>query len=111
MVTMHAADLLRQPRAGRITTGGPADLVVIPPLADTPGDALLGTMRQHVRLVVIGGRPLMADEPLAAVFGTRRATARIAYVDSHRKRMDPALAARIAACPITEPGVLVEQES
>ena len=108
MVTVQAADLLRQPRAGRILTGGPADLVVIPPLADAPGDALLGTMRHQVRMVVVGGRPLVADEPLAPVFGTRRATARVAYVDSHRKRMDPALAARIAACPIAEPGVIVE---
>jgi cytosine/adenosine deaminase-related metal-dependent hydrolase len=108
MVTTRAADLLRQPRAGRIVVGGPADLVVIPPLADAAGDSLLRTERQDVRLVVVGGRPLVSDEPLAAVFGTRRATPRVAYVDSHRKRMDPALAARIAACPIAEPGVLVE---
>src|SRR5207244_11755805 len=39
MVTTHAADLLRQPRAGRIAAGGPAHLAVIPPAADGPGGA------------------------------------------------------------------------
>ena len=37
MVTASAAALLRQPRAGRLAVGGPADLVVLPPLAAEPG--------------------------------------------------------------------------
>ena len=107
MVTTHAADLLRQPRAGRIAAGGPADLAVIPPAADDPGDALLRTTRGDVRLVVVGGRPMVADPEWAPAFGARRLTPRVAYVDSIRKLMDPALADRIAACPIAEPGVIV----
>jgi len=108
MVTTDAGDLLRQPQAGRIVPGGPADLVVIPASADAPGDALLATMRHQVRMVVMAGRPLFADEALAPVFGKRGDTPRVAYVDSHRKRMDAALAARIAACPIAEPGVIIQ---
>jgi hypothetical protein len=115
-VTTNAADLIhpfdtaqgRQPGAGRIATGGPADLVVIPPFADNPGDALVETARRDVRMVVVGGRPLVADEALATVFGARRVTPRVVSVDSHRKRMDPTLAGRIAACPIAEPGVIVQ---
>jgi len=107
MVTIHAADLLRQPLAGRIAAGGPADLIVVPASADGPGDALLRTSRRDLQLVVAGGRPLVADAAYAPAFGARRATPRVAYVDSHRKLMDPALANRVAACPIAEPGVIV----
>src|SRR6185503_7347757 len=58
MVTTSAAALLRQPRSGRLTVGGPADLIVIPPFDDEQAAALLKTARRDVRLVTVGGRPI-----------------------------------------------------
>jgi cytosine/adenosine deaminase-related metal-dependent hydrolase len=107
MVTADAARLLRQPRAGTLTIGAPADLVVIPPLAAEPGRALLETRRGQVRLVVVDGRPLIADPELAPVFKARKVTARPFQVDSRPKLGDSGLVRRIAGCPIVEPGVSV----
>ena len=107
MVTSEAAKLLRQPRAGRLTMGSPADLVVIPPLAGEPGAALLDATRRDVRLVVVDGRPLVGDPEFAAVFKARRTTARPLRVDAVPKLGDSGLVRRIAGCPIAEPGVSV----
>ena len=105
MVTDRAAALLRQPRSGRIAIGGPADLLVIPPLADEPAAALLETRRRDVRLVVVDGRPLVGDPDLAPVFRARRVTPRPLMVDAAPKLADSGLARRIAGSPIAEPGV------
>jgi len=105
MVTTGAAALLRQQRPGRIAVGGPADLVVIPPFAAEPADALLKTTRRDVRLVMIGGRPLVGDPDLAAVFRARRVKLRPLRVDAAPKLADSGLVRRIAGCPIIEPGV------
>lgn len=105
MVTTSAAALLRQSRVGRLTVGGPADLVVIPPFADEPAAALLNTTRRDVRLVLVGGRPLVADPDLAAVFRARRVRVRPMRVDAAPKLADSGLVRRIAGCPIVEPGV------
>jgi cytosine/adenosine deaminase-related metal-dependent hydrolase len=105
MVTSEAAKLLRQPRAGRLAVGAPADLVVIPPLAEEPGAALLETRRRDVRLVAVDGRPLVGDPDFAAVFQARKVTPRSLRVDAAPKLADSGLVRRIAGCPITEPGV------
>ena len=105
MVTSAAGTLLRQPRAGRLTVGGPADLVVIPPLAENPGAALLEARRRLVRLVVVEGRPLVGDPDFAAVFQARKVTPRRLRVDAAPKLADSGLVRRIAGCPIAEPGV------
>jgi cytosine/adenosine deaminase-related metal-dependent hydrolase len=105
MVTTNAAALLRQPRAGRITVGSPADLVVIPSRDSSPADALLETTRGDVRLVMIEGRPMVADPDLARVFGARRNILRPLRIDTLPKLGDCGLVRRIVACPITEPGV------
>ena len=107
MVTSEAAKLLRQPRAGRLAVGGPADLIVIPPLAGDPGTTLLETRRRDVRLVVVDGRPLVGDPDFAAAFKARRITARPLRVDTLPKLGDSGLVRRIAGCPIAEPGVSV----
>jgi cytosine/adenosine deaminase-related metal-dependent hydrolase len=107
MVTRGAAGLLRQPRAGRIAVGGPADLLVLPMRAASPAEALLEATRRDVRLVTIDGRPLVADLDLAAVFQARRLTPRPFRVDSATKLGDSGLVRRIAGCPIPEPGVSV----
>jgi cytosine/adenosine deaminase-related metal-dependent hydrolase len=105
MVTTSAAALLRQSRSGRITVGGPADLVVIPPFASDPAAALLKTTRRDVRLVMVGGRPLVADPDMAAVFRARRVKLRPMRVDAAPKLADAGLVRRLAGCPIVEPGV------
>jgi cytosine/adenosine deaminase-related metal-dependent hydrolase len=107
MVTHDAAKLLRQPRAGRLAVGAPADLVVIPPLAENAGAALLETRRRLVRLVVVEGRPLVGDPDFAAVFQARKVTPRPLRVDTAPKLADSGLVRRIAGCPIAEPGVSV----
>jgi len=123
MVTTSAAALLRQPRAGRIAVGGPADLIVVvsPPTVrlkpDTTydgarafqvsGSALLDATRATLRLVVIDGRPMAGDPDFAPVFEARRVAARSIRVDETPKLAESGLARRIAGCPIREPGVAV----
>lgn len=107
MVTSGASALLRQPRAGRLSVGAPADLIVIPPLAEPAGAALLEARRRDVRLVVVAGRPLVGDHEFAAVFRARKVTPRRLCVDGVPKLADSGLARRIAGCPIVEPGVSV----
>jgi hypothetical protein len=105
MVTGDAGTLLRQRRAGRLAVGAPADLVVLPPLAGTPGATLLEARRRDVRLVAVAGRPLVGDPDLAAVFNARKVTPRPLSVDAASKLGDSGLVRRIAGCPIAEPGV------
>jgi cytosine/adenosine deaminase-related metal-dependent hydrolase len=105
MVTTGPSALLHQPKTGRLAVGGPADLVVIPPLDPDPAAALLKTARRDVRLVMVGGRPLVADPDLAAVFRARRTRLRPLHVDAAPKLADAGLVRRLAGCPIVEPGV------
>ena len=101
--------MLRLPAAGRIRVGVPADLMVIPPAADAPATALIHTMRRDVRLVTIGGRPLVGDPSLADIFRARRGGPRPITVDRAPKLADRVLARQIAGCPIAEPGVEVDE--
>ena len=105
MVTTDAATLLRQPRAGRLAIGAPADLIVLPPLADRPAAALLEARRRDVRLVVVDGRPLAGDREFSAIFRARKVTPRPLRVDGAAKIADSGVARRIAGSPIAEPGV------
>jgi len=109
MVTATAADLMLQPRAGRLAVDLPADLVVVPPCGDTAADALLAASRRDLRLVTLAGRPVVGDPDFAArIFQARIVSARSLCVDTTAKIADAALVRRIAACPIVEPGVSVE---
>ncbi len=108
MVTSTAADILRQPYAGRLTRGAPADLVVVPPLAGSPGESLLEASRKDLQLVVVGGQPLVGDRAFAAeVFTARHVSARPLTVDGTSKIAAAPLVRRISGSPIQEPGVLV----
>jgi cytosine/adenosine deaminase-related metal-dependent hydrolase len=104
MVTGVAADLIGQP-AGRLRVGAAADLLVIPRLADTAASSLLAATRADVALVVVGGRPRVGDRARADVFAARGIAPQRIRVDGAHKLADPALARRIAECPIAEPGV------
>jgi len=105
MVTTGPAALLRQSKSGQLTVGAPADLMVIPPFEPDPAAALLKTTRRDVRLVMVGGRPLVSDPDLAAVFRARRTRLRPLRVDQAPKLAESGLARRLAGCPIAEPGV------
>ena len=115
MVTTQAAALLRQPRAGRIAPGAPADLIVVP-AEGTPvvqndheragGEAILAATRRDLRLVVVDGRPLVGDADLAPVFDARRTSRRGLRVDDAPKLAESGLVRRIVGCPIQEPGVM-----
>jgi cytosine/adenosine deaminase-related metal-dependent hydrolase len=105
MVTTGPAALLHQPKSGRLAVGAPADLMVIPPFDPDPAAALLKATRRDVRLVMVGGRPLVSDPDLAPVFRARRIRLRPLRVDQAPKLADSGLVRRLAGCPIVEPGV------
>jgi len=108
MITDGAAAVVRQPRAGRVAVGVPADLVVIPPIAGTAAEAVLATHRRDVQLVTIGGRPIAGDRGIAGqVFAARSIARKLLCVDGVRKYADAALVRRIAGCPIAEPGITI----
>jgi len=105
MVTGNAADLLRLPGAGRLSPGLPADLLVLPPLAEDPAHALLALDRSRIRLVTVGGRPLVGAADLAPVFEARRVEAAKAKLDGRARLLDATLARRIRASSLAEPGL------
>ena len=105
MVTVNAARLLRVPEAGRLSPGLPADLVVIPPLAEDPAHALLALDRSRIRLVVVGGRPLVGAPELSPVFAARRVATAEAKLDGQERILDGVLARRSRASSLPEPGL------
>ena len=105
MVTEVPARILRLADAGRIAVGLPADLVVLPPVAPTPADALVRSARRDVALVTMGGRPVLGSPSLSAVFVARRTRAQPVGIDDSERLVSCRLAHAIARCPIVEPGV------
>jgi cytosine/adenosine deaminase-related metal-dependent hydrolase len=105
MVTVNAAKLLKIPEAGRLSPGLPADLVVIPPLAEDPARALLALDRSRIRLVVVGGRPLVGALELSPVFAARRVATAGVKLDGQERILDGALARRSRASSLPEPGL------
>jgi cytosine/adenosine deaminase-related metal-dependent hydrolase len=104
-VTTTPASVLRLGDAGRIAVGAPADLLVLPALADEPADALLAARRADISLVTINGRPLVGSPRLRPVFAARRAGVRPIVVDGRDRLADARLGWAIARSPIREPGV------
>lgn len=105
MVTTWAADVLRLDDAGRIRQGAPADLVVIPAVADRAAEWLLRVSRRDVSLVVRRGVPVVGAPELAGAFASRCAHVRRIEVDGQERLAQAALARRIECCVIQEPGV------
>jgi cytosine/adenosine deaminase-related metal-dependent hydrolase len=107
MVTTTPARMLKLPHGGRIEVGEPADLLVVPPLAQDAATALLATTRRDVMLVAIGGDPIVAAPSLRGVFAARRTAVGTAVVDGVERVVSRRLARAVARCPIGEPGVTV----
>lgn len=105
MVTSNAAGLLKLPEAGRIAPHLPADLLLIPPIGRTPAEALLGLERSRIRLVILGGRPLVGAPELSPVFAARRVAAVPVNLDGEARILDGTLARRIRASSLAEPGL------
>jgi hypothetical protein len=105
MVSTVPAEVFNLSDAGRIAIGASADLLVIPAIADHPGDALLRTTRSEVNCVTIAGRPMVGDRRFCGVFKARRAEMHPIVVDGIDRVADAGLARQIACCPIHEPGV------
>lgn len=105
MVTTAAARMLRSSHAGRLAVGSPADLIVVPAKGPTVAEALIQTTRASLRLVAVGGRPLIGEWAFAPAFRARGGSVRSVMVDGTAKLIDSGLARRIAGCPIQEAGV------
>ena len=105
MVTIVPARLLKLPEAGRIGVGQPADLLVAPGTHATAAETLANTRRADLRLVTIGGRPMVADRRFRELFGARHTEGRPITIDGTEHLADAVVAREIARCPIQEPGV------
>lgn len=105
MVTTAPAHVLRLKHGGRIVTGAPADLVVLPPRAADPFSALLGAARRDIELVTIDGQPRLAAPRLATLFADRGASAGRVIVDGVEHLIERRLDRRLDRCSIVEPGV------
>lgn len=108
MVTTSAARLLRLPEAGRLALGLPADLIVIPPLADDPASALVSARRSQLLLVAVAGRPRVGSPDLEPVFAARRAHPRGAKLDGEPRLLEATLARHVRSLAISEPGLEIE---
>lgn len=107
-VTSGAADVLRLPDAGRLEPGAPADVTLFARTAADPFDAVVGARRLDVRLVMIGGRPLVSEAALGAVFVASRTRSRPARVDGRPSLVAAPLARRLRTSSVPEPGFEVE---
>ncbi len=105
MVTSAAAGVLRASDIGQLRRGARADMVVVPPLAPGPGEALLRAVRRDIALVIVDGRPLVGTPAFAPIFRARSGGTRPIGVDGARRLAYRHLAQAIRRCAIREPGV------
>jgi cytosine/adenosine deaminase-related metal-dependent hydrolase len=106
-VTTTAASLLRLRRAGRIAVGLPADLLIIPHLAEDPHDALLLAERRDVLLVMIDGKPRYGAPELAEIFTACDVASFPVTVDGDERLLAAKVVDRLRVCSISEPGVSI----
>jgi cytosine/adenosine deaminase-related metal-dependent hydrolase len=100
-VTVDAADLLRLTGVGRLAPGCRADVLILP--AGDPAELVGRVRRDQIRAVLLGGRVRVADPDFAQLVpGAVAAT-----LDGRPKLLDRRLARRVAACPVSEPGLEV----
>lgn len=107
-VTTDAAAILRLPHGGALLPGAPADVVLLARRTADPFESLAASCRSDVRLVLVGGRPLVADPDLAVVFEATGVEPVPARLDGRPKLVSAALARRARASSTQEPGFEVE---
>jgi cytosine/adenosine deaminase-related metal-dependent hydrolase len=105
MVTTAAAGILRLREAGELRLNAPADLVVVPSTRRDAADAVAAASRAELALVALGGQPTIAAAAFAPLFEARGNGHRPLTVDGVARLADAALARRLTACAIQEPGV------
>jgi len=105
MVTIHAAELLRRPYAGRLEPGLPADLIVLPARQTDPFDNLIAAERSALTLVMIGGEALYGDTGLISGLLSSASEAMPVRVDGSPKWLRRGLAERLWANAAQEPGL------
>jgi cytosine/adenosine deaminase-related metal-dependent hydrolase len=103
-VSSGAAKLLRLARAGSLSTGVPADLTVIRPLASCPFDTLVSASRTDVRLTMVDGVPAIGEPELLPAFTAARVTVAGASVDGCSRVVAKWIASRVARMQLQEPG-------
>jgi len=103
-VSSHAATLLRISSAGRLRAGQPADIAVLQRLHDDPYTSLAASAREHVRLTMIDGMPLIGDAGLRRVFEARGQRWAAALVDGRPRVLAQWIARRVSRLALTEPG-------
>lgn len=108
LVTRDAAALLGLHDRGVLVPGRLADILLLP-----AGQALSGSSRADIRLLLIGGRPRYADPDLAEVFESLDPAAALApvHVDGRAKRLARQLVAALRQSTLQEPGLLLQPEA
>jgi len=104
-VTGAAARLLRLDDAGRIAPGLPADLAMGSGNGGSPWDTIVHARRTDVKLVMIGGRPLVGDASFGEVFTATRTRADAAVVDGRPSLLAAPIARRLRHSAVGEPGL------
>ncbi len=107
-VTSDAAALLRLRHGGALVPGAPADVVVLTPRVGDPFASLVSSRRTDLRLVLVGGRPVVADPDLAGVFEATGVEPAPARLDGVPKLVAAPLAACARTARLREPGLEVE---
>ena len=105
LVTSAPASILRCESAGRLSAGGPADLIVIPPHDGHPGEALSHCRRQDIRLVVLDGRPRVALPEWTDLFRARGVATAAMQLDESDRIADAKLFQSASRFGLKEPGV------
>ena len=107
-VTSDAADVLRLDDAGRLGQDLPADLTIFAANGADPCSSVLRARRTTVRLVMIGGRPLVADASFGDLFAATRTRAATSRVDGRPSLLAAPIARRLRRSAIEEPGLEIE---
>ena len=107
-VTSDAADVLRLDDAGRLGQDLPADLTIFAANGADPCSSVLRARRTTVRLVMIGGRPLVADASLGDLFAATRTRVATARVDGRPSLIAAPIVRRLRRSAIGEPGLEIE---
>jgi cytosine/adenosine deaminase-related metal-dependent hydrolase len=111
VVSVDAARILRlrEGGLGRVTVGGVADLVLLPPpLPPDPFARLLEVTRAQIELVMLGGRPLVGSPWLQAVFEATKTQFVPVCLDGVEKLMSQKLAMQIRKASVQEPGLTIQ---